>query len=79
MAPSKALVDLPEELLHDIVERLDRYNLFALSLASRWCWGLAAPLIWREVHLVDCRTTHTDTVDEHDDTPLLKKLLVLAQ
>ena len=79
MAPSKALEDLPEELLHNVVERLDKHNLFALSLASRWCWDLAAPVIWREVHLVDCRTAYSDNVDEHDDTPLLKKLLVLAQ
>ena len=79
MASAKLLGDLPEELLTDIVERLDQPGLLSLSLVSRWCYELTPPVIWREVQLVDCSTNTLDGVDEHDDTPLLKKLLALAK
>ncbi|KAK4543471.1 hypothetical protein LTR36_005614 [Oleoguttula mirabilis] len=72
------LYRLPEELLQDILERLDSGSLSRLNLVSRWCYEVATPLLWREVELVDCRTQHEESVDEHDDTPLIKKLLVLA-
>lgn len=70
---------LPEELLQDVIERLDKHDLTLLNLASRFFRRKATPLIWREVHLQDCRTVHEDGLDDHhDDTPLLRKLLVLA-
>lgn len=70
---------LPEELLQQILEHLDRDALQLINVCSRWCYEKATPLIWRDVSLVDCRTKHEETSDEHDDTPLIKKLLVLAR
>ena len=73
------LQQLPEELLHDILDRLEKRSLSTLNLVSRWCYEAASPLIWRDVQLVDCRTEHEDGFDDHDDTPLLRKLLILAK
>lgn len=77
---------LPDELIQDILERLSKPDLASLNSTCRWFSNLATPLIWREVNLVDCRTYHASEkegepgwLDEHDDTPLLKKLLVLVQ
>ena len=79
MPNSNFLQQLPEELLHDILERIDKRWLVELNLVSRWCYKVATPLIWREVQLVDCCTQHEDGVDDHDDFPLLEKLVVLAR
>ncbi|TKA67579.1 hypothetical protein B0A55_10181 [Friedmanniomyces simplex] len=70
---------LPEELLQEVLERLKQSDLKSLQLVSRWAYHVAVPLRWREVELVDCRTRYEDGVDEHDDTPLIKVLLVLAR
>lgn len=80
MASFQLLQQLPEELLQDILERIDHDSLGRLTLVSRWCYNKASVLKWREVELVDCRTQHEDSlgVDEHDDTALIKKLLILA-
>ena len=79
MAPKDPLLHrLPEELLQDVLERLNPDSLRALNSTSRWCYEAATPLLWREVELVDCRTLHSEGVDEHDDIPLIKKLLILA-
>lgn len=51
----KSLLDLPKELIQDIVERLDNNDLYNVNLTSRRCSKFAAPLIWRDVELVDCR------------------------
>jgi hypothetical protein len=79
--PFRLLERLPEELLQDIVERLDHHDLGALQLTSRWGYDVATPLLWREVVLTDCRTTHGSeyTVDDHDDTPLIKVLITLVR
>ena len=82
MTPLQLLQRLPEELLQDVIERLNKQDLYSFNLLSRWCHQVATPIIWREVELVDCRTrheNHEDAVDEHDDTPLIKKLLILAK
>ena len=80
MAPKPHLLQqLPEELLYDVLERIDKPDLSDLNLVSRWCYKVATPLIWREIELVDCSTEHEDGVDEHDDTPILEKLIVLAK
>jgi hypothetical protein len=64
-----------------------------LKLKNRDSYNLAVGLLWKHVVLEDCRTTHTiieqsahsDTppwrfvTDEHDDTPIIQKLLVLAR
>jgi len=86
MAPFRLLHRLPEELLQDVMERLDHAALSSLNLTSRWCYGVATRWLWREVELTDCRTRrHGEGTeegemvsDEHDDMPLVKKLLVLA-
>jgi hypothetical protein len=83
MAAFSLLQSLPTELFQDILELLDKSDLCRLNLTSRWSYELATPLIWRELELTD-RTSEThsredDAVDEHDDTPMLKKLLVIVQ
>lgn len=86
------LLELPTELIQQVLEFLDRDSLCGFTLASRNAYSLATPLVWREVELVDCKTVHSlpegqqgtllyarDREDDHDDTPLIKKLLVLAK
>lgn len=78
--PFQLLQSLPEELLQDVIEHLNRRSLAALNLVSRACRQFATPCLWREVCLQDCRTFHEDgKEDAHDDTPLLRKLLILAK
>ncbi|KAL1630666.1 hypothetical protein SLS54_000537 [Diplodia seriata] len=86
------LVSLPDELVLDILQYLDLGDLFELAQACRWGYRLAIPLLWRDVELKDCWTLHPrasrpqlrarrvidELADEHDDTPIIKKLLVLA-
>ena len=89
MAKRRSLQALPEELLHHIVDYLDPHGLSQFSTTARWCYELAAAVTWREVVLTDCQRKHEDGIDEegrsfagvddHDDMPLLKKLLVLAR
>ncbi len=80
---SSLLHKLPTELLHDIIELLDKPALSQLNRTSRWAYELATPLIWRDVLLTDCATDTqfdgVDCVDYHDDTPMLRKLIVLVQ
>lgn len=85
---AKNLEALPEELLQCIVEHLDGRGLNGFSLAAKWCYELASSVRWREVVLTDCLRVHPserdrngneiERIDDHDDTPLLKKLVVLA-
>ena len=80
MAPFQLLHQLPRELLLDVLSFLEKPELSCLSQTSRWLYGLATPSVWRNVELVDCRTAHpgeAHELDEHDDTPLIKKLLIL--
>ncbi|KAM0717900.1 hypothetical protein Q7P37_006232 [Cladosporium fusiforme] len=49
------LLTLPAELLAEILSHLPPISLHALNLTSKPCRELAAPLIWRDVELVDCR------------------------
>lgn len=74
------LCELPAELLEDVIGRLDKKNLSQLNLTSRWGHLVATPQIWSDVELVDCRTyhDHEDGFDEHDDTKIIGKLLLLA-
>ena len=78
MAPFQLLHQFPEELLQEIIDRLGDENLRNLNLASKWTYQVATPRLWREVNLVDCRTQREEGRDEHDDGPLIKKLLLLA-
>lgn len=73
------LSELPEELLQDVIERLEKPDLASLNLVSRWAYRVATPKIWSDVELVDCRTYHEqEEFDEHDDTEIIKKLLLFV-
>ncbi|KAL1301589.1 hypothetical protein AAFC00_005820 [Neodothiora populina] len=77
------LAQLPEELLQASLRFLDGPGLVSLAQSSSWSYEKAIPFIWHDVELVDCRTRHfTEDVpyhsDEHDDTPIIRKLVVLA-
>lgn len=86
------MASLPHELVLDILQYLDLDDLFQLAQTCQWGYRLSIPLLWKDVELKDCWTLHprpsrpqlkaqraTDNLaDEHDDTPIIKKLLVLA-
>ncbi|GAB7359699.1 hypothetical protein MBLNU230_g6874t1 [Neophaeotheca triangularis] len=77
--PFELLQHLPEELLQNILAYTNSRDQKALSLTSRWGRHHAAPLLWQNVDLVDCRTSYSSKeCDEHDDTPIIKKLIILA-
>lgn len=87
------LLALPEELLHSIISFLPHEPLLNFNLLNRQCYQLTTPLLWREVELVDCRSTrprvrrkgeegidgaHEEMLeDEHDDSPIIAKLLII--
>lgn len=76
------LAQLPVELLQEILQFLDNCAFAALARSSKWGYEAAIPLIWHDVELIDCRTRHADMPyhsDEHDDTLIIKKLIVLAR
>lgn len=86
------LLSLPDELVLDVLHYLELGDLFELAQTCRWGYRLAVPLLWKDVELKDCWTLHPrasrpqfkaqrvidELADEHDDTPIIKKLLVLA-
>lgn len=73
------LPSLPQELLSEILSYIPKSDLTNLSLASKWTNAHATPLLWREVTLTDRSTPRENgETDHHDDTPLLRKLLILA-
>jgi len=77
------LARLPEELLQEILTYLDDPSLLNLALTCQWSKRKALSLLWRHVELVDCRSEHPDMPtglihDDHDDSPIIKKLIVLA-
>lgn len=78
-----ALTQLPEELLQDILSRLSRSDLAGFSLSCRWAHRRVAGLLWQDVELVDCPdrlvVDGEDQEDEHNDAPIIMKLLVLAR
>ncbi|KAG9556383.1 hypothetical protein KCU71_g10327, partial [Aureobasidium melanogenum] len=72
---------LPEEILQETLRYLDDSSLANFARLCHWSYDKATPLLWQDVELVDCRTTDPQTPDmsdEHDDTPIICKLLVLA-
>jgi hypothetical protein len=99
------ILNLPEELLHSIISFLPHEGLLNFNLLNRQCYNLATPLLWREVELVDCRSTRPRVrkrgigggdggeregegkatarsdqemlEDEHDDSPIIAKLLII--
>lgn len=89
---SVQLETLPEELLQLIVRYLPTADLKNAALASSTLNRHVTDLLWRNVCLVDQWTLHPDDnpeplikrtrghgrSDEHDDTPIIRKLFVLA-
>jgi hypothetical protein len=72
---------LPEEILQETLRYLDNPSLANFSQTCHWSYDKATPLLWEDVELVDCRKTDESTPDmsdEHDDTPIIRKLLILA-
>ncbi|OSS46226.1 hypothetical protein B5807_08214 [Epicoccum nigrum] len=84
------LENLPEELLQLVVAYLKAADLKSAALSSRTLCRHATGLLWQHVCLVDKRTRRSsDTTDdhdplrandtdEHDDTPIIEKLYILA-
>ncbi|KAI4945351.1 hypothetical protein J4E86_009238 [Alternaria arbusti] len=86
-----SLQSLPSELLQLIVAYLDTPTLKHVAQVSQTFHQHATDLLWRHVCLVDQWKLHlnedTDKVwgergrgepDEHDDTPIIQKLFILA-
>ena len=71
------LESLPDELLNDIFMSLDRAERYNTALVSWHCYHRVVPHLYRTIELVDCRNEATG--DEHDDTPMIRILLVLAK
>ncbi|KAF2090228.1 hypothetical protein K490DRAFT_35015 [Saccharata proteae CBS 121410] len=83
---------LPQELIEAVLPYLSQPDLLRFALACRWAYSQAIPYLWRDLELVDCWSIHpkdsrpqlqslrcdSDGGDEHDDTPIIKKLYVLA-
>lgn len=87
-----SLESLPDELLQIIFELLPPPDLRNLSLVSHWLYCHAVAFLWKNINLVDCWTLHPrdsrcqvwgergcGASDEHDDTPIIQRLLVLAK
>lgn len=87
------LIGLPEELLQQIADYLDRRSQKQLALAHTKLWEVATNGLWRDVKLIDTRADHVVPQDDralfdqhsacpgrddHDDIPIIRKLLVLA-
>jgi hypothetical protein len=90
-ANSPQLEALPEELLLLIVSYLPTTALKNAALVSHTLNRHATDILWQNVSLVDQWVVHHDTpfelaeggrgskwTDEHDDTPIIRKLFVLA-
>lgn len=86
------LDSLPEELLQLVISHLQAADLKSAALSSRTLCRHATGLLWQHVCLVDKRrrrssdaTDHllregegAHNMDEHDDTPIIEKLYILA-
>jgi hypothetical protein len=87
------LESLPEELLQIIVSYLSTSALKNAALTSSALNRHATDVLWQNVCLVDQWTFHEDEenpgafagerrglaqTDEHDDTPIMRKLYILA-
>ncbi|KAF2709592.1 hypothetical protein K504DRAFT_467562 [Pleomassaria siparia CBS 279.74] len=85
-----SLVSLPDELLQLILEPLPTPDLKQVALVSNRLYRHASEFLWKNVCLTDTWRLHaseeTDLYcergqgesDEHDDTPTIQKLFILA-
>jgi hypothetical protein len=84
------LESLPAELLQLVVSHLKAADLKSAALSSRTLCRHATGLLWQHVCLVDQRKRRSsdatddllpagaNNTDEHDDTPIIEKLYILA-
>ncbi|KAF2741402.1 hypothetical protein EJ04DRAFT_3376 [Polyplosphaeria fusca] len=87
-APLSALESLPDELLQLIVSLLPTNHLKELACVSRLTYLHATTSLWKTVNLVDSARIRLERSgpgesdvyesDEHDDTPIIQKLFILA-
>ncbi|KAI9877837.1 MAG: hypothetical protein M1830_002673 [Pleopsidium flavum] len=68
---------LPDELLNHVFEKLSEAEQYNTALTSWRCYHLIVPHLYRTVELKDCENPATR--DQHDDTPIIRILLVLAK
>lgn len=68
---------LPEELLGHIFSKLSHAEQCNTALASWRCYHMTVPLLYQSIDLVD--RCNLDGWDEHDDTPMIRILLVLIK
>lgn len=71
------LETLPDELLDHVLKKLSEAEQYNTALASWRCYHMTVPHLYRTVGLVDCRNAANG--DEHDDTPMIRILLVFAK
>lgn len=82
---------LPDEILQLIVSSLSTHDLRNTALVSKCIYRHASDLLWQTVCLVDTWRLHISDEtsntycergegesDEHDDTPIIQKLFILA-
>ena len=69
--------ELPDELLCHIYSYLPSEAQAQVARVSRRASRLVLPLLYYSVHLVDCY--NESTLDAHDDSPLIRLLLLLIQ
>jgi hypothetical protein len=73
------LENLPDELLQLVFAALSGAELKTAALVSRCFYRHATDFLWQDVTLVDARNLDRDgEPDEHDDTPMIEKLYLLA-
>lgn len=89
--PLSQLESLPDELLQLVVSHLSTQALKNTTLVSKTLHRHATDLLWQNVCLVDQWKLHTNEEtnqlwtergngesDEHDDTPIIQRLYILA-
>ena len=69
--------ELPDELLCQIFSYLPSRAQAQLARVSNRASRLVLPMLYYSVQLVDCY--NESTLDDHDDTPMIKMLLSLVQ
>jgi hypothetical protein len=82
---------LPDELLQLVFKALSTSDLKHAAVVSKCFYRHATDFLWHEVALVDTWKLHKTTqyqiyssrgegdLDDHDDTPIIQKLFILAK
>ena len=69
---------LPSELIQLILAHLHTSALKRVALVCQTLYRHATDILWQNVCLADQRKRHGSIYDEHDDTPIIEKLYILA-